>query len=699
MAKAHLFSTLTDAAPWRSGALRLRPLSPTTAILLCAGFVFVYLIVRNCGLRASVFDDEWIYSEFSRLAPRSEAPVPSYLFFFLFGTTRFFGDGFLECARIYNAALFAVAFVFIYQVCRLYTSHKLALFVALLSVLAPIHNYSAYFMPESMYFCAFWILTWSILRNLAGNPWILGCGAGCIVGLMALIKFHAVFLLPGLVAFFCLVWITKFAGFTLPTLIRVLVTGALSFIIIRIVLGFLLAGPPGLKLAGKLYGSIGSSVHNTADLATILPLGWHSLAGHLLVVCLLLSVPLAAIACVNLKRMKSAPESGAKPESLYVYAGCLLVPLILVAAFSTAMFANGSPYDTINRLHLRYYNFVFPLFFIIAACELSSTRQQSLSRIRIIVVILLAVIGLAIVFGALRTYTPNIVDSPELAVFYTRQIFLSCAALGSISVLIWSVQPRIGAGLYLFLFLPLFLGSSVQSALDEISGIRVSSVYEDAGRFARQLLGMRTAKLSVVSSELLGAYETLFYIDNPSASIVQISPDSVFETSMMPPGKIWALVVGDHKPNFVPRYQLSLSAYSLINLAPDYTIDFSDHAWPSTIENVTGLSAPESFGRWTDGPEATLEFVSPLPKKFRIQITARAIGPNVGLPFILKIGRQEQQFRLTTTFTEVTLPFETDGTEHVVRISTPKPISPRQLWNLPDDRHLGAALQRLSIVE
>src|ERR1700730_18838342 len=95
---------------------RWKPLTPVTAVLLAATFVLIFLTIRNCGLFPSVFVDEWTYSEFSRLAPRSQAPGPSYLFFFLFGTTRSFGEGFLQCARIYNACFFAAALIFIYAV-------------------------------------------------------------------------------------------------------------------------------------------------------------------------------------------------------------------------------------------------------------------------------------------------------------------------------------------------------------------------------------------------------------------------------------------------------------------------------------------------------------------------------------------------------------------------------------------------------
>jgi phosphoglycerol transferase len=243
-----------------------------TQVLLAGTCVLIFLTVRNCGLFPSIFDDEWIYSEYSRLAPRSDAPVPSYLFFLLFGTTRFFGEGFLECARIYNACFFAVALVFIYGVCRIYSSHKLALFTAILSVLGPINTYSAYFMPESMYFCAFWMMSWFLLRGIEKGPWILGAGSGAILGLMAMIKFHAVFLLPGFAAFVFLAWITKAAHLTARSVIQTLLLTGLAFIAVRFAGGYLLAGQAGLQLAGERYGSFASPSSSPAHGSHILAL-------------------------------------------------------------------------------------------------------------------------------------------------------------------------------------------------------------------------------------------------------------------------------------------------------------------------------------------------------------------------------------------------------------------------------------------
>jgi phosphoglycerol transferase len=677
---------------------RLKSITPTTMVLLVGAFVLLFLIIRNTGLYPSVFSDEWIYSEYSRLLPRSEASVPSYLFFFVFGTTRFFGQGFLECARVYNACFFSIAVIFIYAVGRIYGSHKLALFIATLSVLGPINTYSAYFMPESMYFCAFWILTWFVLRHVGKSPWIIGAGTGSILGCMAMIKFHAVFLLPGFFLFILLVWFSRTVYFTVRSLLLTLCLTALAFIVIRFVGGYLLAGPAGLQLVGERYGSFTAASKNPIHLLNLLALSWHAIIGHLFALSFLLPVPLAAMIDIDCK-IRSADQTISVCRLLRLLAVSFLLPLIFITAISTAMFANASPYDTIARLHLRYYNFIFPLFFVLAVCELGPGSERSHSPRRIVIALIVGLTSLSAILVGLKYYTPNIVDSPELSVVYNPQFFLAGGALGIISVLIWSVEKKIGTILYLFIFLPLITIGATQRASHDLTSRRQANSYDDAGRVARQLLGRQTSKLTVVGSELIGLYETLFNVDNSETSILEVPPGAPLELSKIPPAKNWVLVVGDHEPLSPSRYRISLGTSSLINFSADNVIDFRDNSWLGILEKITGISTAEEFGRWTIGKEVIMEFVSPLPEKFTLVLRGRAIGPNIDLPFRMKIGAQEQQFRLGSTLQDVALAFETNGANKIVKLEIPKPISPRELWNAPDERLLGAAVEQISISE
>ena len=62
----------------------------------------VLLIVRGWGLYPTVMDDEYAYSKFSRLLPLAQAGFPDYIYYSVYRATSYCGNGFLNCARIFN---------------------------------------------------------------------------------------------------------------------------------------------------------------------------------------------------------------------------------------------------------------------------------------------------------------------------------------------------------------------------------------------------------------------------------------------------------------------------------------------------------------------------------------------------------------------------------------------------------------------
>jgi hypothetical protein len=121
--------------------------------------------VRSQGINPTVFADEWYYSKMARLQPLAEAIVPSYLYLWLFGATNACGDGFLECARGANALLFVAGAPFLYLTARSVTGRGTAAAIALLATLAPLNLFTAYFMPETMYYFGFCVLSWVALTR------------------------------------------------------------------------------------------------------------------------------------------------------------------------------------------------------------------------------------------------------------------------------------------------------------------------------------------------------------------------------------------------------------------------------------------------------------------------------------------------------------------------------------------------------
>lgn len=132
-------------------------------------------------------------------------------------------------------------------------------------------------------------------------------------------------------------------------------------------------------------------------------------------------------------------------------------------------------------------------------------------------------------------------------------------------------------------------------------------------------------------------------------------------------------------------------------------IEFKKQDYPDFLAEVSGMSGHESWGRWTDatiGPVAKFHFKQALPRKFTLEISANAFGPNIGAPVKVRVGSVEKSF--VTTGNEPApyrLDFETDGTADTLEIIPPDPTSPHELDpSNGDTRKLGLALIKIRLL-
>jgi hypothetical protein len=129
-------------------------------------------------------------------------------------------------------------------------------------------------------------------------------------------------------------------------------------------------------------------------------------------------------------------------------------------------------------------------------------------------------------------------------------------------------------------------------------------------------------------------------------------------------------------------------------------IDFKKQGYPNFLTEVSGMSGYEPWGRWTEGgPTAKFRFKQALPKKFTLDITATAFGPNVGAPVKVRAGSVEKTFVITNKAPNTyRLQFVVDGTVDSLEFTPPKPTSPSEILpNNGDGRKLGIGLIALKI--
>ncbi|WP_256078311.1 glycosyltransferase family 39 protein [Massilia sp. YIM B04103] len=681
---------------------RLTPAAFRSLGLLSLFFAFVYLTLRNTGLYPSIFGDEWSYSSAARLLPLREAPLPSYLYFLLYRSTNQCGEGFLECARSLNVLFFVASTPFIYLLARRLCSRPLAAWVALLSLLRPANSYTAFFMPEAMYYWGFWLLSWHAFQIHERPDWRRASLGGVLLGLLFLVKLHALFLLPGYALF--LLYCSRAARTPgAPWLARGLLLAGLSsalMLAVRFGLGYLLGGPASLSLTGTLYAGQ-TPAQIPASLAALLLPALANLGGHLMALALLLGLPLAGLLLQGLSRQQRA-ASAPPVNALALYSFLMLGQLLAVTVLFTAMVA-GHGAESTARLHMRYYDFILPLFLILAAAQAETGPVPAPRAARLLAGLALA--GL-LAYGAVRlaSFAPNYIDSPELfGAARTAPLRYGLAGLGLLCLLLWLGAPRRGARLYLFGLLPLFVLAAGYQLNVELRQTLRPDLHAQAGQVVRHYLTpAETNYLTLVGDDAAALFKTRFLLDNARTALLLRPQGHLLDNEELGGADAWVLAFGDYRLPSGAHAYLGQRGYTLARLAPESgqrrPTKFNEPEAEWSVVARQGLAGPESWGRWSDGDEVILEFKQDLPPACTLRLDVAAYGPNAGQNFTFHLGGETRQARVAGQRQKIDLQFAPAAGARTLRIRVPQAVSPRQRGESDDGRRLGLAFYRLHVL-
>lgn len=656
--------------------------------------IFILLLLKNSGLYPIVLSDENTYSKFSRLLPFSSSTIPGYIYLGIYRLTNHCGADFLACSRLFNTFFFVATAPFIYLVARRVTTLGPAIFISALSLLAPINSYTAYFMPEAFYFFGFWIFTWFVLRldNSSIRDWAI---AGAIFGCTALIKPHSFLFAPAIFIFAGYLTIRSGRGLNLFT------TNVICFIvaslIVKLMVGYWVAGKYGFSIFGTAYTEIATSTtSNTQRYLELVTIAISSIKGHILALLLMFGPGLVLAFHILLKAIVSRRETSPQ-ETLSILTLLLLSNLVAVAGLFTASVTNAGPYETATRLHMRYYDFVFPLIFIVAASQLHMV-DVSRRKWRAVIASIMAIPMLYAAWTGMTPYTPNFVDSPELYGFiFNPALLYILSGLMTASLGVWVYSTRIGARFFVYLVMPLSIVVSTFHVTQEQRKNLIADDYVKAALFTKQYLGAEdVSTLMILSTDLVGMYKTLFLLDNPYGMLKSVGEGEDYNIADLPEGRKWILVIGEHVVNGDKLFKLEMPGFSLIRGEEQHVIDFNRSTWPGVIR-MRGFSSAEAWGTWSSAPEVTIEFSRPLPKKFSINLTGHAFGPNIDKEFIAHVGDNSLGFTLGSKDSEKELNIDNPGRSNVIRITIPSATSPLQLGIGEDRRLLGIGLIKLSI--
>ena len=76
-------------------------------------------------------------------------------------------------------------------------------------------------------------------------------------------------------------------------------------------------------------------------------------------------------------------------------------------------------------------------------------------------------------------------------------------------------------------------------------------------------------------------------------------------------------------------------------------IVFSNPNYPSFLEDVSGISDREAWGRWSDGEEVVFTFKKSLPAKFDLVLKATVSSTNGNKPIHFKVGKWSGSLKMT----------------------------------------------------
>lgn len=671
---------------------------PVRSLFILSLLIFLFLVLRNTGLYPAVFTDEYIYSKFARLTPLSESEIPSYLYLSLFSLTNYCGDGFLGCAKILNAIVFVSAAPFIFLVARSISGNGTSLAVTLLALIGPINGYTAYFMPESLYFFGFWAFAWYLLQLNSQSDQRRWLTAGAIFALTALIKPHSVFFLPAITTYIFYLSFKQQNLFSITPL-KNTATFLACALLVKFTLGYVLAGPAGITIFGPLYGSIAeSSSTNPHRYLELLTLALQSIKGHFLAISILFALPLTIASAVFLKQFASETSATAI-DKIGVFSLLVLFNLIIVVALFTASIANSDPVESTARLHMRYYNFALPLLPILAGGLLANKDYPVSKSIRYLLGCVVGATALYALYTNMVPYIASHVDNPELrGLHYNTFLFRLTSGLSIAALMIWILLGRSGIKLYMYVAMPLAVVVSAFNITQEQRQRLTADTYDKAGRFAADyLLKEELGKVVVAGTAPAGLFRTLFYLDHSNATIKVLSEGAPYNLNELPSGKEWLLLIGNHKPSRKAAFELEMNGFRLVKARHTGAIDFRKSSWPGFVLRASGLSSPESWGTWSVMKEIRIELTSPPPARFKLVLSASAFGPNIGKAVHVSIGNSSSEVILSDQASTQTLALSNREQSNILTITVPKPTSPLELGISHDERQLGIALTELRI--
>ena len=516
------------------------------ALIFVPFLLAAWSISRIWTVLPSIMQDEYIYTSQAKNLPFAEQFYSNYLFSLVMGITNSCGYEFYSCTKTINSFFFMGTVLLTFLIAIRFLTFRWSVFVASVTALSPIAVPVSYFMPETMYFSMMTLTIWLTLVVSKRESWLLWIVSGLSLGATALVKPHAVFMLPAFIIFAFIFAYKKHGSGWLQAL-RAGTSVAAGFVVTKFGLGFAFAGSEGLKLFGG-YGSpvgaltgaagaeevtVGTDGAVRSGLEVLLTVASTHLLAHASAMLLLAGIPLMLSLRVSYSVVKTKQPIG-DVSSLFVLVALITVSMVgVVALFEAYVSASGD--DHSDRLILRYYEFLIPQFIVMGLLLPRFTDSKRLYRIIQGSIIVAASMFFTIYYPptfdkqyADASTLPGMGDTQGFFVFVG--IFVSCA------VIFWIVNPERGNLVIGRFIMPAVLIVALvmsQNKLIEING--TPAYFDQAGWDTRTYLAdVPGDRIMVVGQTRTEVFTVKFWIDEANIKDLLVVEGSVIAPENVP---------------------------------------------------------------------------------------------------------------------------------------------------------------------
>ncbi len=597
-----------------------------------------------------------------------------------------------------------LSLIVLYAIASMFVSSRKAATAVLAVGIGPMGVYTAFVMPETMFMCAFLCLAFVLVRYSHDHPIYAGFLSGIALGAASLIKPHGLLLIP-VVLFALLILklsVPEWCRWTTCGFAAAAVVGS-AFATIEL-LDYLTLGRFGFSL-GPTYTTLVSKSSAAWSIAPIISV----MGGHIALVLSLYALPVL-VALMALLRGTVATRTLSeriKLRMLLIFAvstGCLL--LITTSKFTVSV-VGLSPYEQLNRVHVRYYFFVLPLLIVLFLAVYERLDWQgpwvkNVFRGGCIAMCAFTAFCILVLDRRYSLFFPDFPDgfwftmNPNIG----RWVVLACTC-GTLLAYAWR---RMSAVVFLctFGFVSLVGNSYISRFV-----IQPPPVTDRAAAVFEKIIGKERLDAGTVFDTEPGdgeVYRLLF--DLPAAyDLKVVTNQDPITTDMVLEKQEWVLVTSARQVTFPYAESLVFGRYHLYlrGAQPNRTASVRQTELAPSNPFLTGACAggqligfqqPESWGVWSAEDPARITLPREVRGRFSIVLVGNALGKEPQtLQVYMDNSVQTIQFRAEPTTSQLDFDLPAPVKAIVFRGITPK--SPSELGISADVRRLGFAIDKL----